>query len=524
MDPNLVLNTALTHDLETQLAQMSVEAKVGQLFMIFFTGSEVSPHLKQMIQSCQVGGIILYSIAGNLRNLEQIRELVGQAQGLSQIPLLVSIDQEGGSVVRLPTPATHFPSAMMLGATGSPDLADEMARATAQELLALGINVNFAPVVDVNSNPANPIIGNRAFGSDPVLVSELGLAAIRGYQQSGVIPCPKHFPGHGDTDQDSHLSLPTIHRSLAQLEAIDWIPFRGAIEAGVELIMTAHVRIPALADKPATLSPEIIQTWLRHHLGFGGVIITDSLTMGALAQTYSPPQAAVMAFWAGCDILLFGADRGFGPEVQLSAYAHLLDRVKQGSIPPERLDQSVRRILRLKARYGLLTSPLSQDLPLSHDLTVIGSESHHQLALTIARQGITGNLGPPLPRDDSLLILLPQGVAHLQSLLIQTFPSAQLKILDSDSDRLELEFVAERILVGLWQPKPLRQHTIEQIVEQFPAHRCLWLALGSPYDIQLLPANSQTLILYDQSPATLSLLPQILRGEITPQGHLPIQL
>lgn len=518
MNSDLVLNTALNHDVETQLAQMSVEAKVGQLLMIFFTGSEVSPHLKQMIQSCQVGGIILYAIAGNLRTLAQIRELVGQAQALSQIPLMVSIDQEGGSVVRLPTPATHFPSAMMLGATGSPDLAYEMAKATAQELLALGINVNFAPVVDVNSNPANPIIGSRAFGSDPAVVSELGLAAIRGYQQAGVIPCPKHFPGHGDTDQDSHLSLPTIHRSLAQLEAMDWIPFRGAIEAGAELIMTAHVRIPALSDKPATLSPEIMQAWLRDHLRFGGVIITDSLTMGALAQTYSPPEAAVMAFWAGCDILLFGADRGFGPEVQLSAYAHLLELVKQGSIPTERLDQSVRRILRLKAHYGLLRSPLT------HDLTVIGSESHHQLALTIARRGVTGNLGTPLPTDDSLLILLPQGVAHLQSLLIQTFPFAQLKILDPDSDRLELEFRAERILVGLWGPKPLQQHTIEQIIEQLPAHRCLWLALGSPYDIQLLPPNSQTLIVYDQSPATLSLLPQILRGKITPQGHLPIQL
>jgi beta-N-acetylhexosaminidase len=523
MNPNF-LDSALTQDIETRLAQMSVEAKVGQLFMIFFTGSEVSPHLKQMIQSYQVGGIILYTIAGNLRNLEQIRELVAQAQALSRIPLLVSIDQEGGSVVRLPAPATHFPSAMMLGATGSPDLAHEMARATAQELLALGINVNFAPVVDVNSNPANPIIGNRAFGSDPVLVSQFGLAALRGYQQSGVIPCAKHFPGHGDTDQDSHLSLPTIHRSLAQLEAIDWIPFRRAIEAGVELIMTAHVRIPALADKPATLSPEIMQACLRDHLGFEGVIITDSLTMGALAQTYSPAQAAVMAFWAGCDILLFGADRGVGPEVQLSAYLHLLELVKQGSIPPERLDQSVRRILRLKARYGLLTSPLSQDLPPSHDLTVdltvIGSEAHRDLALTIARQGITGNLGTPLPTDDSLLILLPSGVAHLQSLLSQTFPLARLKILDPDSDRLEPGLGAERILVGLWGPKPLQQ----RLIEHLPAHRCLWLALGSPYDIQLLPANSQTLILYDQSPAVLNLLPQILRGEITPQGHLPIQL
>ncbi|MGF1576472.1 MAG: glycoside hydrolase family 3 protein, partial [Cyanophyceae cyanobacterium] len=517
--PSVLTNSIDISAIESLLDEMSLEAKVGQLFMVFFTGAEVSPHLRRMIVDYQVGGLILYSIAGNLETLPQIRQLVAQSQSLASIPLLVSIDQEGGPVVRLPAPATHFPSAMMIAATGSLDWAGQMAAATALELRALGINVNFAPVVDVNSNPANPIIGIRSFGSDPGLVSRFGVATLQGYQQTGVIPCPKHFPGHGDTDLDSHFGLPTIHRSVAELQAMDWIPFQQTIQAGAEMIMTAHVQIPALADKPATLSPDILQGWLREQLGFEGVIITDSLTMGALSESYPPAQAAVMAFWAGCDILLFGADRGFGPEVQPLAYEHLLELVKQGSIPLERLDQSVRRILALKARYGLLSTETLASSP-QPPLDVIGSPAHQTLALNIARQGITaiGDPWVPIQLAQSLLIVLPSEVSHLQQLFRTLYPQATLGLLAAEDEGSQTQGLAtlaqtyDHVIVGLWQVArhPNQLNLINLMTNGIPTQNCLWLVMGSPYDRLYLAESSRALILYGLTPSTLTAMGEIL--------------
>jgi beta-N-acetylhexosaminidase len=274
---------------------------------------------------------------------------------------------------------------MAIGATGSLDLARQMAAVTAAELKALGVNLNFAPVVDVNSNPANPIIGIRSFGSDPTRVAEFGVAMMDSYRQAGILCTPKHFPGHGDTDIDSHLGLPMIGQPLEHLEQIELVPFERAIRAGAEAIMTAHVVVPALgSDKPATLAPEILQTRLRQAMGFTGVIITDSLTMGALEHTYGLGEAALLSLQAGADVLLFGADRGHSPSEQKGAYAFLLDQLEVGVLTLERVEESVRRILTLKARYGLFSNQ-----PSDPQLDCLGSEQHRQVAQQISLDSIT---------------------------------------------------------------------------------------------------------------------------------------
>ncbi|MCJ7620002.1 MAG: hypothetical protein MUP64_07280, partial [Anaerolineae bacterium] len=274
--------------MEEILASMTTEQKVGQLFVVYFDGTSLSPDLRTMITEYHIGGIIIFP--HNLNTLADLAALISDAQQAAvanepHVPLLVAADQEGWPIWRLPPGATVFPSNMALGATYSTEDAQLMASVMATEMKALGINMNLAPVLDVNSNPANPIIGIRSLGSSPDLVSRLGVAMIETYQTNGIVATAKHFPGHGDTSVDSHLDLPLIDHDLERLEAVELPPFEAAISAGVDCIMTAHIQVPALdpqPGRPATLSPEILQGLLREQMGFQGLIATDSLGMKAL--------------------------------------------------------------------------------------------------------------------------------------------------------------------------------------------------------------------------------------------------
>ncbi len=521
---------------ESILKSLTLEQKLGQLFLVYFEGSELSPALEEMITTYHIGGIILYTVAGNLQSLDQITTLIEAAQAQAQIPLWVSLDQEGGPVVRLPT-ATHFPSAMAMAATADPDLAYQAAQATATELKALGININYAPVVDVNSNPANPIIGIRSFGSDPEQVSAFGRATLLGYQGSGVLPTLKHFPGHGDTDVDSHVGLPCIHRSLADLQATDLAPFQDLIQSGAELIMTAHVVVPALDSTlidgkptPATFSTAILHDLLRQELGFDGLIITDSLTMGSLDQHYGSAQAAELALRAGADILLFGADQGHNPEDQKIAYHHLLHQVQAGMIPLQRIDDSVRRILRLKAHYGLsLNSKTSRSITAS-DLSIVGHSRHVKLAQTIAERAITAlTWDQPLPSEGDTVLIWPQQTHELGSLIQQHCPHLRLYPIELDPCPHQIEAIAQQVtpttqilvatLDGWRHPMQL------QILRSLPALPKVAVALGSPYDISHYPKEIGTVIAtYGADPAILSALVACLLGLAPCLGQLPIKL
>lgn len=327
---------------------MTLREKIGQLFMVGFTGTSVSPELASFMREYRPGGVILFS--RNLESTEQIVDLTNSLQRCSPgSPLLISIDQEGGRVSRLPPSCfTIFPPGEVLGQVNSYELAYAAAATIAKELRAVGINMNMAPVLDVNSNPDNPVIGDRAFGSSPATVCEMGLATLAGLQDNRVVACGKHFPGHGDTVADSHKELPVVSAPLERLREIELPPFQQAINHGVATLMTAHVRYRALdAQVPATLSPAIITTMLRGEYRFDGVVLTDDLEMHAIIDHYGVGDAAVRAFLAGCDILLICKDR----EREVAAIAAIEAAVKDGTITEARLDASLARLSRLKQRF-----------------------------------------------------------------------------------------------------------------------------------------------------------------------------
>src|SRR5947209_2537145 len=321
--------------------------------MVGFWGSTPSHEIIDLIQRYHVGNILLFS--RNVRDTRQVLELTQSLQTIAKeagqpYPLLIAIDQENGLVQRLGEAATVFPGNMALGAIGSDEIAYQVALATGRELQALGINMNLAPVVDVNNNPANPVIGVRSFGEDPHLVARLGSAMVKGYAAAGILSCLKHFPGHGDTAVDSHLALPMIPHILQRLETLELVPFRSGIEAGAECVMIAHIAFPALAEQdnlPATLSRAIVQNLLREQLGFDGIIISDCLEMQAISDIFGTEPAAVMALQAGIDLVLvshnYPQQRGSIEAIQAA--------IQAGELSPQTIAQAAERILKHKARY-----------------------------------------------------------------------------------------------------------------------------------------------------------------------------
>lgn len=343
---------------EAIVSGMTVEQLAGQLLMPALPtapggGFTVSMHsaVRNLLETVQPGGIILFG--GNLRTPEQVRALIQDLQEFSAVPLLVGVDQEGGVVSRLTSSsemnATVVPPASRVGRTGDPELAYEVARAVARELRSLGITMNFAPVADVLTNRSNTAIGSRAFGEDPELVAGMVAATVRGLQDEGVSAVVKHFPGHGDTREDTHLQAVVVPHSLDRLRSVELVPFRSGIAAGADGVMTAHITLPEVSgpDLPATLSRRILRDLLRDELGYSGVIVTDSLVMAALTRYFPEDRLPLKAFQAGADMLLY-------PRDARAAHAAMVEAVARGTVTREDLEESAARILRIKAARGLL--------------------------------------------------------------------------------------------------------------------------------------------------------------------------
>jgi beta-N-acetylhexosaminidase len=379
---------------ERTLAQMTLREKVGQMMMPWVIGdyapdgSSSRGRIVRLIQDQDIGGVIM-----SVGSPTEIAAKLNELQRLSKLPLLVGADLETGpgfrmsGTVHMPGTillggATEFPSLMALGATWDPDLAYQMGSITAVEARAVGIQVPFAPVLDVNNNPSNPIINVRSFGEDPREVGEMGAAFVRGVQDHGAVATGKHFPGHGDTETDSHLALPVITASRARLDSVELRPFREAVDAGIGGIMTAHIMVPALnggTRDPATLSYAVLTDLLRDRMGFQGVIFTDAMDMAAIAGRLGSGESAVRAVEAGADVILM-------PASVEQAEQGIVDAVDSGRLPESRIDASVLRLLRTKQALGLdrQRTVSLEDIP-----EVVGIPEHTQVADEVAQRSIT---------------------------------------------------------------------------------------------------------------------------------------
>lgn len=326
----------------------ALRREIGQLLIAGFDGHQIPTELRALAKEFGLGGVILF--ARNVDEPEQVAELAFDAVRLvPDLPVWVSIDQEGGRVARLKSPFTEWPPMATLGRSGSVALAERFARALAGELKAVGVTLDFAPVLDVHTNPRNPVIGDRALAETADAVANLGSAIVRALQAEGIAACGKHFPGHGDTSADSHFELPLVEHPPERLRAVEFVPFRAAIDAGVAMIMTAHVLVPSLDEsRPATLSSRVVTDILRRELRFPGVILSDDLEMKAIANQYAVPAAAVMAIEAGCDGMLICSGNH---ETQVAALEAVIRAVESGVLRVAQIDDALARQRRVKERF-----------------------------------------------------------------------------------------------------------------------------------------------------------------------------
>jgi beta-N-acetylhexosaminidase len=529
-------------DVEALLARLTLAQKAAQVMVIGFDGLTCDAGLRELIERQQVGGVIFF--ARNVESPAQVARLTNELQAsavaASGVGLLIAIDQEGGRVARLTSNKgfTEFPGGMAIGASARDPAqaaanARRVAAAMAAEMRAAGLNTDFAPDLDVNNNPANPVIGIRSFSSDPARVASLGVAFIAGLQDGGVLAFGKHFPGHGDTGTDSHLELPVVGHARARLEAVEFVPFKAAIAAGVAGIMSAHVSFPAIEPAPGlpgTLSPKVLTGLLRDELHFDGLVATDSLEMGALARSGFPaPRAAARALAAGADLLLFNS----GYDLHRAAIAQVVADVKSGAIPLARLDEAVRRVLRAKARFGLLAPAPADPVKAAE---ICGSPAHCALAGEIAGGSVT------LLRDEAAVLPLAPGTKPV----VITVPSAaglaellhgvEMKITENVSERAAAAALAA-VRAHPGAPVVLTLSAAGANRSQVElAHKLvatgapvILVAVREPYD--LLPfakpagkASAALLATYGANPIALQALAAVLRGEAKPAGHLPVEL
>lgn len=371
--------------IDYKIKRMSLAAKVGQLFQVGFHSKTPAREIKDLIKNYQIGGVIYFK--RNIENLEQTAALSKKLQKIalnnnSKLPLFIAVDQEGGPVRRIKD-LTYFPANMALGAVREKKLSRKRAAATGAELKKLGININLAPVLDLNNNPNNPVIGLRSFAGDPKIAAEMGTAYIEGLQSAGISAAAKHFPGHGDTAVDSHTQLPVINKSMEKLKELELYPFKKAIAADVDLIMAAHIYFPALESKaglPATLSKALLNDLLREELNFKGLIITDDLEMAAVANSFSTAEAAVRTVKAGSDLILIAHSY----QQQKAAVDAVKKAVQTGRISEKRIEKSVKRIIKLKAKRINYSKIKAQFKPAD-----INFKKHEKLSQKIIEKSLT---------------------------------------------------------------------------------------------------------------------------------------
>ncbi|WP_223067915.1 beta-N-acetylhexosaminidase [Paenibacillus caui] len=339
-----------------KLKNMSLDEKIGQMVIVGLEGTTLQEQTRKMIDTYKVGGFILYK--NNITDADQTPALLNELKKANRnnaAPLWLSVDQEGGRVSRMPESYVKLPKARQIGNTNNENYANRIGQALGEEVKSLGFNMDFAPVLDINSNPDNPVIGDRSFGAKADTVTKHGIAVMKGIQSEGVAAVVKHFPGHGDTSVDSHLELPVVNKSLKNLESFELLPFKSAIQNDTDAVMVAHLLIPKIDNKfPASMSSKIITDLLRNSLHYDGVVITDDMTMGGIIKHFGIAEAAVKSVQAGSDLVLVGHD----DKSESAVVEALREAARNGTISSEDIDKHVYRVLKLKQKYNLSDKPL----------------------------------------------------------------------------------------------------------------------------------------------------------------------
>lgn len=517
---------------------LTLEQKIGQMLCFGWSGPSekenvtFSAHARELINEMEVGGIILMG-----RNLASpyvtTAKTINEMQSSSKLPLFIGVDQEGGMVARFQEPMTVFPSNMAIGATRSADYARRAAEASAEELLAVGVNWDFAPVLDVNNNPMNPIIGMRSFGESPELVAEMGVAAIEGYRQAGVIASAKHFPGHGDTAVDSHLALPLVPYDLGRLNEVELKPFGAAISAGVDSIMTTHIIFTEIdPDYPATLSKKVITGLLRGEMGFNGVVITDCLEMDAIADNYGRAEAAVLAVEAGVDILLACHTLSIQRELREA----VLKAVRAGRVEESRIDESVQRILALKRKHNLEQHRFTDPAEVINRL---GTLEHRTLQREIAEKSITivrdrDHLLPITVNENQEIVVtgLHRSFEHFSEAISSRHvnTTAILASAERVGDAVKAASRASVAIVATCPKEPwadaIDESAQADLVRQIfkSSVPTIVIAVRDPYDLRAFPEIGTYLATYGYRQASLDAVAGVIFGEIEAKGKLPVSV
>ncbi len=524
-DTEVAIQTA-SAQVEAILAHLTPLERVGQMFMVGFTAGEPDP--AALVERTRAGGVVLFE--QNVGTPQETAALVNRLQAAALeatgIPLLVATDQEGGVVAQLRRGFTYWPNAMAVAATGNLDIAERVGAGIAEELRAVGISMNLAPVVDVVDNPANTVIGVRSFGSNPGAVAAFGQATLRGFHSMGVIAVAEHFPGHGSVAQDSRTTRPVDARSRAEIDAT-LAPFAALIADGIDAVLLAHVVYPALSDDglPATFSPTIATDLLRGQLGFQGVIVSDAPGMDAVLEQYSVEEAAQRAILAGADMLILS--QNISAEQQAAAVQHVVTLVEAGEISPARIDASARRILSLKERYGLLAWE-----PIAPQGIAFHLSAHQTLSYEAAAYAVT------LLRDQAGLLPLDPNRAVTVIYPLDFFGVPDIfRVYDPDVRAIGVTYAvsqAERsqALAAAEEGEQIVMLTLDvsrfpgqgELVRALPAGRTVVAAIRSPFDVLAFPGVNAYLLTYSGNDYALDALARVLYGQLGAQGRLPVEI
>lgn len=531
---------------ERTLREMTLAERVGQLLMPDTSGvlvheeSEEYARLIHAIEVLGVGGFIIYN-----GDALTTAALTNRLQRRARVPLWFASDFEGGVGMQL-RGGTRLPRAMALAATGDTESACEAARITAREGRAIGVHVNFYPVLDVNNNPSNPIINTRAFSDNPETVANWGTAFIRAAQDAGQIATAKHFPGHGDTSLDSHILLPTLDATRERLQQIELPPFRSAVQRGVRAIMTAHIAVPALDEgaegiRPATFSPTIVGGILRRDFGFDGLIFSDALSMGAISNAYEAGEAAVLAIEAGCDVALYPVDVA-------AAHAALCDAVACGRLSEARIDASLRRILHAKAWCGLQHE---REVSLDEVWKVVASPAHTATARELFEHAVTLVRDPlgllPLENKRVVAIVLKDSVPVWAHALREpaglrfskeAISRFRARVIESSADAADLEYILAAIrdcdvaLVGVcarvaaYKGSVALAHAHAEVLQALDATNVPLIAavFGNPYVLPRMPERATMLLTFESAVESEEAAIRVIAGVVPARGRAPVML